>query len=1483
MCRYVNYINTHSKFVYLLLILLLSGSYSLIAQLKADFTADKTGGCSPLVVSFTNRTTGASANATYAWDFSNGNSSIVQNPGAVFKEEKAYTVTLTVRDGNVTSSKTLQVTVYNKPVADFTLSTVKDCFPAAVTFTSTSTTPAGNISSYYWDFGDGSTQQGYSAGQLHTYNADQTATVSLTVTNNLGCNATVQKKDIIQILPHLSATFTSDKKVLCLETDPVQFTNTSTGPGTLSYLWDFGDGNTSTQKAPSYSFNKKGIYSVKLTVKNSHGCTATNTQTDLLNVASYSSDFTIPSLICKGSYLTYNSQSAPFFTYNLWEVDGNTAAYNSNYLSYGFNTPGTHTVKLTNTFDNCIQSVTKQVTVKDIPNLNGFVSEFTGLCGAPVTVNFKDTTSTAVTWEWDFNYNYYNPVITSRAKAASFNYTYDAMFGIYLKVTNAEGCSSIAIKQIQTIKPYVTLNYTHATAPGGTLTSCGPNTITFASNSSEEIVTYNWNFGDGGTSTDAKPVHEFTSAGNYQVTLNYITKNGCTGTAYFNGISVRKMPILTINSSLTEVCGNSQVIFSASPGQQDIFWWTWDFGDGTGSIPGNAAIGHSYEKAGTYTVKLYVNNGCDTTFIKENVIKVLPPFPKIIGTNNTCDGTRGEVIFTQASTDATSITWDFGDGTTPVTTAGDQAQIKHTYSKTGSFIVTLTAVNNGCSLKANINASTLLKQKPVLTATKTSICVDEALVIKVAGYEKNPRANDNYTNHFYTYIQYGDNSQFNGYNSPFSYYWSNVYDANVGFLDRDKDKIRVITTSTSFACTDTTNYIPYKINGAIAGFKVTADDVCFNDMAVLTDTSRSLNSTIKEWQWNFGDGQSLNATKGGEVSHKYNDPGYYFVSLRVTDNSGCTSSTSSYTKAVTINGPKAAFSASGTNVSLNSTVYFYNNTNNYNSYNTTYEWRINDVFFSNFYSPYHTFDVPGTYTVKLIASNPLTNCSSEFSQVIVVNNFNSAFRLNTSVITQNGCPPVLASFTNTSVNYIRVAWDFGDGVKVGNVNYPTHVYEKPGKYIVTLSVFGPNGLTGEYIDSVIVKQPSAAIQADVLEGCIGHTPVISAKATNTSLYLWDFGDGSIVQTSDSFAKHPYTTPGIYSPVLLMRDPSGCLGSAALGDKIKIRPNPAVNISPAQAQVCKGASVALNATGGVTYSWSPATGLNNPLIAAPLASPDANTLYTVRVADDIGCKNTGTITVTVVQPVSLQATSDFEVCEGTPVQLNASGAVLYTWIKTTNGLSDIQIANPIAKPTSTTVYTVTGSDAFKCFTDTAEVTVKVMPLPAVQVGADVEVLAGTPVQLEPTYSSDVVKWTWTPASYLSCADCAAPLSKPLSNTSYVLTVKNSDGCLASDTMNIKMFCEEGHVGVPNAFSPNGDNKNEVFMVKGISIIKHMVIFNRWGQKIFERNNFIASDRSSCWDGTFNNYPASAGTYVYFIEMECPGGGAFSRKGSVVLVR
>lgn len=1452
-------------------------------QLNADFSTDKPGGCSPLAIHFTNLTTGASPNAVCSWDFGNGNSSSLPAPAAIYTNEQTYSITLTVQDGSQTSSRTKEITVYKNPAVDFNFSTTKGCLPLTVSFTANAAGGDGNICGYTWDFGDGSTIQTNTAVQTHIYNVPQTVSSSLTVTNQYGCHTTIEKKDIITVIPSLTAGFTADKKVLCLPSDPVQFTNTSNGPGTLSYLWDFGDGNSSTMPNPNYAFNKKGIYSVKLTVKSSEGCTAVMQQSDYLNVANYNTDFTGPETICQNNYASFSSVSTPAPDNIIWEVD-DVQIFSYNNLSYWFANPGVHTVKLDNGFGACKQSVTKNITVKTNPVITGFDAVGQSGCGNTADYQFSDHTAGAVQWQWDFDHRYDPPQIGSTAQSPAHTYYAAGNFNVWLRVTNAGGCSSIFNQLVQ-----IPLKYAAIMTTGNvSLNSCAePITQTFSANTNQDITDYNWTFSDGQSSTEASPTHTFTDIGRYTVTLNYKTREGCTGTiTNTNYITIYPRLKLDFSANPLSVCGDSYVFFTALPNDPNVISWHWEYGDGSGSYAVGSTAFHNYGEAGIYTIKLYAAGpACDTVITKENYITVQDLKTRITDVSNSCEGDRGEVTFTQTSEHATSLNWDFGDGITLKTGPG-QLTVRHIYKKSGSYPVQMTAANDECSQTAQTTAYVLLKQNPVLSASPAEVCINEPVTISITGLGANP------TPFPYSYpyniqkLAYPDGTPFDGSRSDNWYYPGTQYTGSIYGFNRAEEKLQAIVISSYFNCLDSSNFITVKIKGAgaTAAFEQAGDNLCYSTAVEFKDASKiTAGLPIQSWLWDFGDGQTAGSNQGGSILHTYKSPGIYYASLKISDAGGCSSTTPSYAHAVSVVGPLAAFTASGAIVPLNSNIYFYNNSNSYGSPGTVYSWDFGDQSpLSNEFSPSHTYPVAGTYTVTLTATNPSTACSSSSSQVIVIKNFNTAFGFTTSYIA-GSCPPVLVYFKNTSINYSRVTWDFGDGITADNLNYPSHVYEKPGKYIVVLHVYAPNGLSKDYIDSVFVKSPEASVTVNPLEVCIGSTVSLFARAINTSNYLWDYGDGNIAATTEGSSAHQYLSPGSFQAKLMMQNEDGCYGKADPGTPVVVRPNPVVTLSPENPLICRDSPIYLHASGGTEYVWTPATGLSNDKIADPVASPKLTSDYNIEVTDDLGCKNSRSLTVEVVQAASIQVNGDTAICAGEPVPLKATGEEIYQWIGTTDGLSDTEIPNPEAKPPESMIYTVTGSDKHNCFTDTASVHIRVMPLPVVSAGADAEIWSGESVSLNASGSNDVTQWNWQPEKYLSCYDCPDPVCTAPAETNYILTAKNQDGCLSRDTVFIKIDCAASHVFIPNIFTPNRDGVNDVFKISGIAIIRHMVIYGRWGEKVFERNNFNAGDRASCWDGNFKGMESPSGSYVYFIEMECPTGGIFTRKGSVILIR
>lgn len=1468
---------------YILLAACLCIGYTASAQLNASFVSDKSGGCAPFTIQFTSTTSGASGSAEYLWDFGNGNTSSLPNPAAIYTETKEYTVTLTVKDNGRQSVFTQKITGYKSPVADFSVVANKVCMPAAVQFVSNSTPGDGSIVDYYWDFGDGSTGRGYGNTMSHTYTRLTKPTVNLTVTNNYGCHTTVEKKEIAEILPAMQASFSASQQVLCKVTDAVQFTNTSSGPGTLSYTWNFGDGNNSTQKNPSHAFNKKGIYTVSLTVKNGEGCTVTETKSDLLNVASYKAAFEGPSTICQGQYADFNLTSSPYPSAINWYVNNQPATYWYSGLSYYFNDTGKHTIKLVNTFgNNCTDSTSATIQVRPTPQPSEFSADLQSFCGAPTVVKFKDTTKTAVKWDWRFN-DYYNPP-TSTLQAPSYTYQSDGSYWVNLTITNAQGCSNSTAKYITITRPYVYISTKNQTD------SCGYSKMqVYAYTSSDTIATYKWVFSDGTTSTQAEPEREFTKPATYNVYLEYTLKNGCKGVSSPISFTVYKKPKADFIASSTIICGNNPVTYSYTGGSATTNL-SWEFeGPYTGYYQTL-----QYQEEGVYGAKLTVYNGnCWDTISKPAYVTVKLPFPKITGSEPTCEGTRGKVRFTQASVGATSIKWDFGDGKSKSFNS-NEPEVEHEYTKTGTYTVVLTATNGQCNVVDVKQVTVLLKQKPRLTLSPTEICANMPTNFNASGYETNPSPGWTYDGYYIKRWEYDDGTELNGsYTREYVNYstppWINGGKGTITSYQPNNTQIRLITTSYGFGCDDTTNFAAIKFKGATAAFDVIKDKQCYkNGEVILKDASTAPNNTITKWQWNFGDGQTQTLSKGGEVTHKYENPGIYNVTLTITDAGGCSSTTGSYSKQVEVFGPQVGFGMShGNNVPLNTTVTFYNYTNAYGVNNVQYEWNFGDgTPMSADHSPSHNYPTPGTYTIKLKATDPATGCTSQTEQVLVVRYFNYAFQFSKSFVTSSQCAPAVVSFTNTSYDYTKIIWDFGDNsMPLEDVNYPSHVYKEAGTYEIVLSVYGYNGLKGQYKDTVVVHAPAGSLKSTPAEICLGQEAQLKASGPDIAQYIYDLGDGNVRIATDSLLKYSYTTPGVYKPQLLISNSAGCTKAASDGDIIKVRPQPKLTITPAQPRICLGEDLQLtaNATGAVQYTWKPANGINQLNVANPTVKPNLSTSYQVEAKDDIGCTVNGGTTVMVVQPEYLKVRADTGICYGEQVDMTVSGTTKYLWINNTAGLSSTTIPNPTAKPQTSTIYTITGGDAYGCFPDTADIEIKVYSLPWVKAPADAEIIAGTPLLLPVTASPDVTFWQWTPDKYLDCTYCPAPTTKALANTTYTITVTNGNGCTAKDDVYIKMQCDAARVRIPNAFTPNGDGHNDVFTILGISYVKKLTIFNRYGRKVFERSNFLANDRSTGWDGTFNGMQLQTDSYVYFVEMECDEGGVFTRKGTVTLIR
>jgi gliding motility-associated-like protein len=144
--------------------------------------------------------------------------------------------------------------------------------------------------------------------------------------------------------------------------------------------------------------------------------------------------------------------------------------------------------------------------------------------------------------------------------------------------------------------------------------------------------------------------------------------------------------------------------------------------------------------------------------------------------------------------------------------------------------------------------------------------------------------------------------------------------------------------------------------------------------------------------------------------------------------------------------------------------------------------------------------------------------------------------------------------------------------------------------------------------------------------------------------------------------------------------------------------------------------------------------------------------------------------------------------------------------------------------------------------------------------------------------------WSPSEFISCTTCTETVITPPHDILYELEVQNEYSCTAKANIQIKTF-SSGRVNIPNAFSPNGDGRNDIFYIIGsqdIKIVKEFSVFNRWGQAVFRAENFPANDPGFGWNGMSNGKAASAEAYVYIVIIEFKDGTTQVFKGSVILV-
>ena len=1128
----------------------------LSAQPSVDFSF--TGICvnSPTIFTVDPAVTNVNAVAIWNWDFGDGNFSNIQNPTHTFSGPGTYTVILTITDtAAAVGSSTHFVTIQPLPTPNFSYN-IPNCQNEPVQFINLSSTLYGYLTTWIWNFGDGSANDTVNfpnnPNVTHLFPTFGTFNVTLTVINSDSCVNAISLPVVVTPGPIANFYFTGK-----CEDQLVQFTDASFANGAgnvVGWSWDFGDptsgiNNTSNLTDPTHIFSAPGTYTVLLTIVNFNNCHDTiSKQVKVYPHPPVDFNFSVACL----NELVYFTPDTNITNVNaigswFWNFgDGGTSAARN--TAHNYVAPGTYIVQLTVTDTaGCMNIVTHNIIINPLP-IAHFDAGITNCAGA--TVNFNELSSTTVgyvyKWVWDFGDGNFQTVIHPGNPNVTHTYPTAGTYNVTLTITASDSCTDFETQTI-TIHPNPVAGFDF-------LAACLGEPVSFfdlsQNNGGGSLVLWNWDFGDPSTgvanvSTLQSPFHVFSDTGSFVVQLIVATSNGCSDTVTRTIVVKPNPPVDFVTQNN---CQNNAVLFQ--PGAimfpSAIATWSWVFGDG-GTSPLQSPT-HTYSTSGTFNVTLTVTDtsGCTSTITKP--VAIIPqPISNFNYSQPACK--QSAIHFTSLSSAPVGYivkwTWIFGDGNSQIVNFPNDPNIFHTYANFGTFNVTLT-VKTSDSCSQTFTMPVIVAPNPLANFSFESTCVNSP-------------------------VQFNDLSQ-SGSGGMADWLWdfgdvasgssniSTIQNPTHTFSAAVTYTVTLIVTNNG-GCKDTVQY-PVTVHG-LPAVDFTSTPGCVNDSTHFVSSTFVNANAVTGRVWNFGDGITSTDI---DPYHIYANSGAFTVTLTVTDTAGCVNIK---THTISISPPPNSFFQASSPACANYPVFFNDLSTLANGQFTSWSWDFGDGSDTLINAPgnpdiTHMYTAAGTYTVKLKV-NTSQGCEDEFQLIITI----SASPLSEFSF-ENTCANAPVSFTslaspNGGTSIIEYSWNFGDpasGVNnLSNLQNPAHIYATAGTYTVILEVTNADACP-DTVSHVVNVLPKPGVDYSWINTCLGTGTEFTVNTTATNVgavqaFDWDFGDGTAHSTQQD-PTHTYATIGNFTVVLMITDTAGCINSKSY--PLTINPQPSALFS-----------------------------------------------------------------------------------------------------------------------------------------------------------------------------------------------------------------------------------------------------------------------------------------------------------------------------------
>lgn len=1100
---------------------------------------------------------------------------------------------------------------------------------------------------------------------------------------------------------------------------------------------------------------------------------------------------------------------------------------------------GTYVFMLIGTDSNgCKDTALVNVFIRPIPVANFTIN---GIVCSGTTISFKNMSSGTggfTTFSWDFGDGK-----KSVEQNPTHTYANVNSYAVSLTISNGNGCSN-TYKDTITLSQAPLAKIEGKDKDGDTKyclsaeDSAAVDTVRFE-NLSEHAQSYRWDFGDGSpllttTSKDAI-THVYTTFGTFKVTMIAVSSDNCEKSASLTVIFNKAVKAsFTLQPSEVSGCVPHGVmpVNTSSNGDE----YTWNFGDGTPTVTtvNTAPFVHLYKKSGVYIISLKTSNSCNTSLSDSDTIRVHALAVSKFELNTLTGCAPQEITFKNLSHPSSGNVyhWNFGDGSV---WNGTTDPGKKNYEE-GKWKIQLTATNQ-CGSDSSFQWLTVAGAPVAPVVKDETICKETAATLQINQPNRTVEWFDAAVN---------GNLLFTGtlFTTPV------LTETTVYFVQ-----------CKSGSCVS--ERIPVKVNvlslpdpPVVSGLSI-----CKGNFAIVKIASAG------KYEW-------FNVPTGGaclDTTDSFTTP-LLFVNTEyyVQRSEGGCKSRRSNVKILVNDPPKANYKSN--TVCLNDSSVFQDlSTGNASNW----LWDFGDGHTSRM-GPVtkHTYLSPGSFIVKLVVSNGI-GCYDSILQVVQVNEpiFAQINVKDSACIFENILFKDASVFINDSI--IESGWYFGDGSPVVKAMSPDHVFDSARSYTIEHSVISAKGCKSRISQTLyIVPLPLADFTSS--NTClVQKTTFKDASTTDVTHWNWDFGDGGT--SIEQHPQHTYTKGGYLQVSLLVKTSLGC--GDTIARRIFVYRHPVAAFTADT--VCWGDTTTfLNTSqcvdGNIDYVfWNFGDGITSNVFAPQhvLQTQTDSFRTTLTIITNHGCRDT------ISQWVK---TRPIPVFHFFPTEKTGCAAFTTAFIdssmvaggKITNWLWNFGDGNSTHKRYPVHTFTEPGN-----YRVTLKVTTsygcgleKALPYPIVVLSKPQAAFEATPQEVSidqatvqfTNNSSNSIMWDWNFGDHKTSVNKNNFHTYTDTGTFMVTLIALSEhGCNDTAAHHVRVNAQP-QLYIPNAFSPNDDDLNDVFLPVGNGIlIFQMTIFDRWGKQIF-----YTEDLNTGWNGCLNDSGEKVleGIYVYKIYIK-----------------